>query len=491
MNGTDHTQAPLYLDPRLAGDPRALLDDGALLRTLVDALGSPLNVVLPEVIAGNLDRFRAVYAEHHLTGRVHLAHKATRSAALLRRLAATDAGVDVASLGELRHALGCGFTPDRVLATGPKNPEFLWLCARTGVTVALDSAAELTALADLVSRFGLPRVRVTPRLSGFESSGTRMLSRRSRFGTPVAALNGLLDAVAARVDAVELTGVAYHVDTTALEEKALALEGCLLAAEECRRRGLNPVGVDVGGGFGVDYLADGGQWGRYTTALADAALGRRPVMAWGGYGYGLRAEGGTLRGSLGLYPAYRPLSGARYLDALLTAPAPAFGGRPLGDLLLEHLYDLTTEPGRALLDQCGVTLARVLEVRQGDDGDLLVRLAAKADDIALEDHGVLLDPVVLPRDDGSAAGASPVRAYLFGTLCLESDLITRRAVHLRSAPRVGDLMAFANTAAYCMDFHATAAQLQPPARKVAAWREDGGWRWCMDEEYWPTLTGAQ
>jgi diaminopimelate decarboxylase len=402
--------------------------------------------------------------------------------------------VDVASLGELRHALGCGFTPDRILATGPKDTEFLWLCARAGVTVALDSAAELTVLAGLVERFRMPRVRVTLRLSGFESSGARLLSRRSRFGTPVAGLGGSLDAVAARADAVELVGVAYHLDTTGLEEKALALEQCLLAAEECRRRGLSPVAVDVGGGFGVDYLADREQWERYTSALAEAVLGLRPPMTWGGYGYGLRDEGGTLGGALGLYPAHRPVAGPRYLDALLASPAPAFGGRPLGELLLEHLYDLVTEPGRALLDQCGITLARVVEVRRGEDGDLLVRLAAKADDVALEDHGVLLDPVLVPRPDADGDGATapaPVRAYLFGGLCLEGDLITRRAVHLPFAPRVGDLMAFVNTAGYCMDFHATGAQLRPGARKVAAWRESGAWRWCLDEEYWPTLRGAQ
>ena len=487
MDGTD---APLFLEPRLTDDVRSLLSDPALSHTLADALGSPLNVVLPEQAVENVDRFRSVYGAGHLAGQICFAHKANRSSALLRRLAVTEAGVDVASLGELRHALGCGFTPDRVLATGPKNTEFLWLCARTGVTVVLDSAAELDTLAALVRRFGLPRVLITLRLSGFASSGTRLLSRRSRFGTPEAGLEPLLDAVVGRQDAVELVGVGYHLDTTGLDEKALALEGCLRAAEECRRRGLHPMSIDVGGGFGVDYLADRDQWELYTSALADAVLGRRPAITWGGYGYGLRAEGGTLRGALGLYPAHRPVSGARYLDALLSHPAASFGGRPLGELLLEHLYDLVIEPGRALLDGCGLTLARVLEVRQDDAGDLMVRLAAKADDIALEDHGVLLDPVVV-RDGTGGEGVGPVRAYLFGSLCLESDLITRRAVHLPEAPRAGDLMAFVNTAGYCMDFHATGAQLQPGARKVAAWRESGAWRWCLDEEYWPTLTGAQ
>jgi diaminopimelate decarboxylase len=105
----------------------------------------------------------------------------------------------------------------------------------------------------------------------------------------------------------------------------------------------------------------------------------------------------------------------------------------------------------------------------------------------LESHGVLMDPVLLRRDAvGGRAGGGPVRAFLFGGLCLESDLITRRAVHLPQEPRPGDLMAFANTAGYCMDFHATGAQRLPAARMVAAWREGGTWRWCLDEEYWPT-----
>ncbi|MEV5341303.1 Y4yA family PLP-dependent enzyme [Streptomyces sp. NPDC052676] len=489
---------PLYLEPRLGSRLGSLLESPRLLHSLTDALGSPLNVVIPDQIADNVEQFRSVYARHHLSGQVFFAHKANRSSALLRRLATTDAGVDVASLGELQHALGAGFTPDRITATGPKNPEFLWLAARTSVTVSVDSRGELDQLAALVRRFGLPRVRVLLRLSGFEASGVRVLSRRSRFGTPVRAAPSLLEAVESHRDAVEPVGVAYHLDTTSVDEKATALEGCLRVLEECRDRGLRPRAVDVGGGFGLDYLADGEQWQRYTSALTDAVLGIRPPMTWGGHGYGLRNEGGTLRGALGLYPAHRPVAGTRYLDELLAHAAPSLGGRPLGSLLVEHLYDLHTEPGRALLDQCGLTLAKVLEVREPEPGgELHVRLAANAGDIGLEEHGVLLDPVVVPRAGGTPAGSgtgeAPVAVHLFGSLCLESDLITRRTVFLPRRPEPGDLMAFVNTAGYCMDFHATLAQRQPVARKVAAWQEDGAWHWCLDDQYWPTTSvgGAQ
>ncbi|MFD7168855.1 Y4yA family PLP-dependent enzyme [Streptomyces violascens] len=483
---------PLYLEPRLEPRLASLLAAPGFLHTLAGGLGSPLNVVLPDQIVENLARFRAVYRRHHLSGEVFFAHKANRSSALVRRLAAagTGSGMDVASLGELQHALGAGFTSAQIMATGPKSPEFLWLAARCGVAVNVDGRGELDDLAAVVRRYDLPRVRVLLRLSSFSSPGVRLLTRQSRFGTPVGELDGLLKTVERHQDAVDFMGVGYHLDTTSIAEKAVALEGCVLVMDECRSRGLEPRVIDAGGGFGVNYLADGGQWDRYTTELTQAVIGNREALTWGRHGYGLRCEAGTLRGGLGLYPAHRPVAGERYLDTLLSHPAPLLG-RTLAASLLESLYDLYTEPGRALVDQCGLTLARVLEVRRAETGDRMVRLEANADDIGLEEHAVLMDPVLVPRAGTRApvADGDPVGVYLAGNLCLETDLITRRMVFLPRLPQPGDLLGFANTAGYCMDFSADQAQHQPVARKVAAWQEAGAWRWCLDEQYWPVLQG--
>ncbi|MER8029947.1 alanine racemase [Streptomyces bauhiniae] len=489
--------APLYLRARVEGHLGRLLDEGPFLHSLTDALGSPLNVLLPQAITDNVARFRSVYRSHRLTGRVYFAHKANRSSALVRRLADEDpvtVGIDVASLEELRHALGGGFTGDRVLATGPKDPEFLWLAARVGATVSLDSMGELELLAGLVRGHDLPRVAVLVRLSGFEegagqgATATRLLSRRSRFGVPVRDAGELWQALERHKDAIEVTGIAYHLDTTDVAEKVRALEQCVLLMDQCHGRGLTPRAIDVGGGFGVGYVADAGEWENWTTALGEAVLGTRPPLTWRGHGYGLRNEGGTLRGAAALYPAHRRSAGPGYLDELLSATGPALG-RPLSTLLLEHLHDLHIEPGRSLVDQCGLTLARVAEVRPLDagHGPHLVRVAMNAGDMSLEEHGVLVDPVLLSRAPASESGphSEPAGVHLVGNLCLEADLITRRLVHLPRLPRVGDLLAFANTAGYAMDFRAHHAQRQPGARTVAVERTGGAWRWCPDEDYWP------
>src|SRR5688572_1926946 len=176
------------LQPRVDGYLGSLLDNAAFLHQIVDALGSPLNVVLPDQLARNVQGFRDVYQARHLGGGIFFAHKANRSRALIRALAATEAGIDVASLAELQHALGAGFGPDRIMATGPKSREFLWLAARAGVIVNADSTTELTELAGIVAAYGLPRVRVMARLSGFASTGTNVMTRASRFGVPAARL---------------------------------------------------------------------------------------------------------------------------------------------------------------------------------------------------------------------------------------------------------------------------------------------------------------
>ncbi|MFD3745419.1 Y4yA family PLP-dependent enzyme [Nocardia sp. NPDC058633] len=471
----------LVLKPLVSGLLREVLDAPGRLTEMVAALGSPLNVVVPQQIETNAAQYRAVYGRHRLRGAIYFAHKANRSSALIRQLAAGSCGVDVASLGELQHALEAGFTGARLMATGPKDTEFLWLAARVGAMINVDSCEELVELAELVGRFALAPVRVMIRLSAFDSPGVTIASRRSRFGIHARELASGFDILDRHRDLLDLRGMAYHLDTTGLDEKARALEGCLLAVHEAQARGFTPDAIDIGGGFGVNYLRDRGEWDRYTTEFGKAVLGTRAPMTWQNHGYGLRTEAGTLRGTLGLYPAHRDLAGADYLDELLGRESPSLG-RPLATLLLEGLYDLHIEPGRGLTDQCGLTLARVSQVRTNAAGDVLVAVAANSRDISTEDHAVLMDPILVSRTPGAD---EPVGVYLTGNLCLEDDFITRRQVTLPRVPVAGDLLAFVNTAGYFMDFAADHALMQPIARKVAVYPAEGGWTWCLDEQYWP------
>lgn len=479
------TSTPLPLTPKLSERVADLLAQPSVLADLVKALGSPLNIVLPQQIRENVTDFRRTIDRHGMRGAVYYAHKANRSAALVRELAATEARIDVASLAELQHALGSGFAPDRIMTTGPKTPEFLWLAARSGVTVNVDTIEELTLVGQIIQAHTLPRIDVLVRLSTFRASGATMLSRPSRFGVSTEHLDDVFTVLEKFSQAVRLTGFAYHLDTIGIPEKARAFEGCLLAMEQARSRGHDPRVVDIGGGFGVNYLADSSQWEAFTTALSEAVLGLRDPVTWQGTGYGLRNEGGRLRGAIGLYPAHRPTSGPRYLDNLLSTPAPGLGAS-LAEAVLDNMHELWIEPGRSLLDQCGIVMARVLEVRPATDDAHYVRLDLNAGDVSLEEHGVHLDPILVTAQPG---GREPGAGYLIGNLCLEADFISRRKIWFDHLPRVGDLVAFANTAGYFMDFSADHALAQPIARVVAMSRTPQGWTWQLDDQYWPNPLG--
>lgn len=476
------------LAPRLSSCWRDFLADPQLPSALIHGLGSPLNLVMPDRLLRNAEAFAAVYRRLRLRGSLYFAHKANRSTALVRRIAASGVGVDVASVGELQHALGAGVPGARIMATGPKGDDFLWLSATAGAIVNADSVEELERLGRLVRRHGLPSVRVMIRLSGFAPVGVTVLSRPSRFGVGADVVEGALAVLDRHREQLVLHGLAFHLDTTGLNEKALAVEGCLLALSQCQARGHAPMAIDIGGGFGIAYLADPEQWHSYARALNDSVLGLRAPITWAGYGYGLKAERGAVRGTLGAYPSHREKAGPGYLEALLECEGPRLR-RPLSTVLLESLVDLHVEPGRALLDQVGLTLASVREVRTGTDGSLLVGVDANRHDISAEEHGVLVDPLLLPGD--GPRPERPVSAYLLGNLCLENDLITRRAVHLPATPRAGDLLAFANTGGYFMDFAATDALMQHRAATVAVRGASQGWRWCLDADYWPTQEGDQ
>lgn len=478
----DTPDDPLHLDPAVRGELARLLEHPRLLHAWTAAFGSPLNVVLPDVIAANAARFADVLTRRRISGEVYFAHKANRSTALVRRLAATAARLDVASLAELQHAVASGFTPERIMVTGPKTPELLWLATCLGVTVNVDSLAELDLLARIASQQdrapSSTRLPVLLRFSAFTTHGS-VRSRVSRFGMAEDDIAACLRLFDAHRETLDLRGVAYHLDTVGLPEKVAALDGCFRLLRVCQAAGHLADVIDVGGGFGVNYLADSQQWEHYTSELTRAVLGQRPPITWRGHGYGLRGEAGRLKGALSVYPAYRPLAGPDYVDELLTQHSPTFGQR-FDQLFLETMTEVYLEPGRALLDQTGVALCRVLEVREAPDGQTLVRLDLNHSDVSLEEHGVLMDPVLVPRD---GAAREPGRGYLIGNLCLEADFISRRQIHFRSMPTPGDLLAFVNTAGYFMDFSADQALQQRVARKLAV--TDAGATWCLDEEYWP------
>lgn len=449
------------LRPLVHPDAARFLADPGLVHRLLADHGSPLNVVLPDVVPTNLAAVRA--AASGARHRIWFAHKASASSSLVAAAVRAGAGVDVASEGEWASALAAGADPVDLLVTGPKGGRLVRNALTAGAVLNVDNLWELGEI--VRNAAAAPRrPRVLLRLNGF--------GRVSRFGVPPAQWDEALTVLAGHRDAVEFLGPAFHVDSSDVRDRVRAVSGCLVVVELAFRAGLAPSVVDVGGGLRQVLLDDPSGYDDFVTALKRGALGQGPAMGWDGDLFGLRVEAGAVVGTPSVHKYGNRVAGAQTLADLLAAPLAEHGGRSVAAVLADNLLELWLEPGKAVADQAGLTLASVRFVTTAADGNRLVHVDLSRDRLCPADAEVLADPLLVPARDTGAGNGAVFTGFVAGPLCLERDVVCRHRVTLPRAPEPGDVLAFVNTAAYCMDLSAAEGLLHPrPARVALRWRD--------------------
>ncbi|MEV0319398.1 Y4yA family PLP-dependent enzyme [Streptomyces sp. NPDC050659] len=436
-----------------------------LVEELAYALGGPFHFLLPGAFDANLRAMRAAVADAGVDGFVYFAKKSNKAAVWVERCVAGAAGVDVASVGELREALGHGVRGEDVVVTGPaKGRELLDLALRHGALIAVDATDELDAL---LSAAAAPSGGGRP---------ARVLLRclppaqpHSRFGMTDAELATALDRCVQAGDAVRMEGFSFHLSGYEVAPRAdLAarlVERCLKA----RALGLRADRISVGGGLPVSYT-DAESWRGFLGAQ-----------------HGGQYHAGKRFGGDDFYPYHSPVAGADALRALLAA-GPEGQGRPLAALLREHGVALLVEPGRALLDRAGGSVFRVQGVKERSGQRLLT---VDGSSLSLSEQWFnseyLPDPWLLPLDRDGASGVFP--AGVGAATCLESDMLSWRRIPFRRRPRVGDLLVYPNTAGYQMDSNESPFHELPLPPKVVVDRVErtdapgGRPRWRFDRHF--------
>ncbi|MEU5409956.1 decarboxylase [Nocardia asteroides] len=467
---------PPAVPPALHPVVAAFLADRSAVRAVLDEYGSPVHLVFPQVFDANLAALRAVLETGASRYRICYAHKVNRSSTFARAAAAAGIAVDVASAQELRAAQHAGFPADRIEVTGPKGTALLRAALAAGVTVNVDNLWELATLAETATG----HVPVLLRISGFPGSAP------SRFGIDLADIGAAFDLLTRHPERLRLLGFAFHLDTADTAERVRAVAACLDLVEQAYGHGLSPTVLDIGGGLRQVFTADAAAYDAYDHALRAGLLGHGPALHWGSATFGYHVGDGAVHGGPVFHKYANTHPADRILAELLAAPLPGHGGRTLGRVLADNLLELWLEPGKALVDRAGITLARVEFVKRAGTGATLVHLDLSRDTVTAADQEVLIDPLVLAEP----ATADPLGVYFAGRLCLERDLITQRQVRVAGLPAPGDPVVFANTGAYHMDLSAARAGMHPEVPKVAVRQSDSGFVLCPDAEPLPGGEGA-
>ncbi len=358
------------------------------LARLAGEIGTPFYCYSSATLTRHYRVFADAFAD--VPALVCYAMKANSNQAVVRTLARLGAGADVVSGGELRRARAAGIAPDRIMFSGVgKTAEELAAAVDEGILcINVESEPELELLAAIAAgkgRTASVSLRVNPDVDAHTHAKIATGRAENKFGIPIGRARDVY-ARAAALAGVRVTGVDMHIGSQITELAPFDDAFALLAdfVRVLRADGHRIEHVDLGGGLGIAYRDD---IDRPPHPDDYAAIAKRAM---------------------------------RDLDCTLVF-----------------------EPGRLLVGNAGILVARVLYVKRGEAKTFVIVDAAMTDLIRptlYEAHHEIW-PVRQP-----AAGVVRRRVDVVGPVCESGDFLALDRELEELAP--GDLVAVMTAGAY-------------------------------------------
>jgi diaminopimelate decarboxylase len=355
---------------------------------LAEAVGTPFYCYSTATLERHYRVFSDAFADQKAL--VCYAMKANSNQSVLRTLAKLGAGADVVSGGELKRALAAGILPEKILFSGigKTETELRAALAHDILCINVESEPELELLSRLANETGRTArisVRVNPDVDSGSHAKISTGKSENKFGIPLAQARAVY-ARAAKLPGIVVTGVDVHIGSQITDLVPLEAAFRLLTefVQTLRADGHTISHVDFGGGLGIPYYMDRAA---PPTPSAYAAMVKRVTHNLG--------------------------------------------------------CTLMFEPGRMIVGNAGILVARVIYMKHGEARNFVIIDAAMNDLIRptlYEAHHDIL-PVV-----AAAAGAPKITADVVGPVCESGDyLALGRSM---PEPKSGDLLAIMTAGAY-------------------------------------------
>jgi diaminopimelate decarboxylase len=368
------------------------VEDVALDRIAKEA-GTPTYVYSRAAITEGFDAYaNACRGEDVL---ICYAVKANSNLAVLQLLNHLGAGFDIVSGGELARVLAAGGDPARVIFSGVgKSVVELDFALRRGIgcfnVESLSELRRLDAVARDAGRIAPVSLRINPDVDARTHPYIATGLKETKFGIPFA---GALDAYrqAARYPHLRIVGIDCHIGSQLLDEAPLieALDVLTGLIDKLAAEHIDITHLDLGGGLGISYQ-----------------------------GEATVAAGGFVERVLARIRRWRELR---------------HGARPLRVLF---------EPGRSIVGDAGLLLARVEYLKPGPDKNYAIIDAAMNDLLRPSLYQAWHD--VVPFQQATSGS----RLWdLVGPVCESGDWLAKnRELSLSE----GDLVAILSAGAYGM-----------------------------------------
>jgi diaminopimelate decarboxylase len=358
------------------------------LSAIADAVGTPFYCYSTATLERHYRVFSEAFAGENTV--ICYAMKANSNQSVLRTLARCGAGADVVSGGELKRALAAGIPPGKILfsGVGKTEAELRAALATDILCINVESEPELDLLSRLAVEAGRTArisVRVNPDVDAGTHAKISTGKSENKFGIPISQARAVY-ARAAKLPGIEVTGVDMHIGSQITDLSKLETAFRILAefVQTLRGEGHAISHIDFGGGLGIPYYMD-----REAPPAPDAyaAMVKRVTHNLG--------------------------------------------------------CTLMFEPGRLIVGNAGILVARVIYVKRGEAKNFVIIDAAMNDLIRptlYEAHHDIL-PVV-----EAAPGAPRMVADVVGPVCESGDYLALDRT--LPEPKAGDLIAILTAGAY-------------------------------------------
>jgi len=380
---------------------------GVALAELAREHGTPLHVYDEATLRARARAYLEALAGYPGSARAVYACKANATVGLLRILVEEGMGMDVASEGELAHALAADVPPGRIVVHGNNKSDAdvrAAVAARAGLVV-VDHVEELDQVERIAAGAGTVQpilLRVTPGIEADTHAKIRTAHAASKFGIAPADAGAAIERAAAHPH-LRLDGLHVHLGSQ-IRDLDTYLDAVDWLAGFGPARALRV--LDLGGGLAIPYTDD---------------------------------------------------EDAPDLRAAVTATAEAVAGR------FDPRPELVLEPGRSVVGTCGVTLYTVGAVKRTAAGVTYVAVdGGMSDNPRPVLYGARYQAWIADRADTAADATYAVA----GKHCESGDVLIERAP--LPAPRPGDILVVAATGAYAASMASNYNGLPRPAAVLVA-----------------------
>ena len=235
-----------------------LFAEGVEVEEIAAQVGTPVYIYSQATFQEHLRKIRQAYGQLDTT--ICYSVKACGNINILRFMAQQGSGFDIVSGGELYRVLQAGGDPSKVVyaGVGKTDPEIIEALNAGIGYFNVESEAELENLIRLAQQMDKrpqAALRVNPDVDPKTHRYTTTGKKETKFGVDIERAQRVF-AEYGKEEAIHLCAIHIHLGSAGhtVEPYTEAIEKVLTLIKKLRARGFEIEALDIGGGYGADYV---------------------------------------------------------------------------------------------------------------------------------------------------------------------------------------------------------------------------------------------